>query len=105
MDFTPLLAGMAPHAKVAAAAFFGGVVRLFLRPASSILQTCLLLTSCVTCGYFGQPVMSHYLGLPSNFDGAIGALLGLVGVSLANGALKAADKLDLAHWFGRKELP
>lgn len=105
MDISDLMAGVAPHAKVAAAAFFGGVVRMFLRPARSLTQTALLLTSCVTCGYFGQPVASYFLGLPERFDGAVGALIGLVGVSLAQGLLKAADKADLAHWFSRKELP
>lgn len=101
MDITPILAGVAPHAKVAAAAFFGGVVRMFLRPARSLTQTALLLTSCVTCGYFGQPVASYFLSLPERFDGAIGALIGLVGVSLAQGLLKMADKFDFHAWLAK----
>lgn len=105
MDFPEIVAGLAPHAKVAASAFFGGVVRMFLRPARSLTQTAMLLTSCVTCGYFGQPVASFMLGLPERFDGAMGALMGLIGVSIAEGMLKAADKADLAHWFSRKETP
>lgn len=105
MDEPSFLVGIVPHAKVAAASFFGGVVRMFLRPAKSLAQTTLLLISCVTCGYFGQPVASYFLGLPERFDGAMGALIGLVGVSLAQGLLKTADKADFAHWLSRKELP
>lgn len=78
---------------------------MFLRPARSLTQTALLLTSCVTCGYFGQPVASYLLGLPERFDGAMGALIGLIGVSLAEGALKAADKADIAAWFTRSKTP
>jgi len=99
MDFPEIMVGMVPHAKVAAAAFFGGVVRMFLRPAKNLMQTALLLVSCVTCGYFGQPVTSYLLGLPERFDGAIGALIGLIGVSLAQGALKAADRFDFHAWL------
>lgn len=105
MDFTDLLAGTIPHAKIAVSAFAGGVVRMFLRPARTLPQTGLLLTSCVTCGYFGQPVASYLLGLPERFDGAMGALIGLIGVSLAEGALKAADKADLIGWFTRSKTP
>lgn len=89
-----ILAAMAPHAKVAVAALMGGMVRLFLRPARGIVQTAMLLGSCVTCGYYGQPVLSYALDLPGRFDGAVGAVLGLIGVSMAEGLLKGIDKLD-----------
>lgn len=87
------------HAKVAMAAFAGGMVRMFLRPAKNFSQAAMLVFACTSCGYFGQPVVSHLAGLPSQFDGAIGALLGLVGVSLAERALKWADKADLSRWL------
>jgi hypothetical protein len=102
MDFPEVLVGVIPHAKIAAASLAGGVVRLFLRPARDLLQTGLLLASCVTCGYFGQPVVSRLMGLPQDFDGAVGALLGLVGVSLASAALKAADKFDVLEWLSKR---
>lgn len=88
------LAELAPHAKIAAAAFAGGIVRLFLRPASSITQALMLISSCVTCGYFGQPAASYTLSIPAQFDGAVGALIGLFGLSLAQGVLKAIDRFD-----------
>jgi CHASE2 domain-containing sensor protein len=89
-----ILAELAPHAKIALAALAGGVVRLFLRPARSIGQTVLLLSSCVTCGYFGQPALSYAWAIPDRFDGAVGALLGLFGVSIATGLLRAVDRFN-----------
>ncbi len=89
-----ILAALAPHAKVAVAALLGGLVRLFLRPARGVPQTLMLLASCVTCGFYGQPVLSSIANLPERFDGAVGAVLGLIGVSMAEGLLKGVDKLD-----------
>lgn len=96
-----ILAELAPHAKIAAAAFAGGIVRLFLRPASTIMQGILLISSCVTCGYYGQPVASYMMGMPDKFDTAISALVGLMGVSFAQAMLKAMDRLDLRGVFLR----
>ena len=89
-----ILAELVPHAKVALASALGGMVRLFLRPTRGILPTLTLLASCVTCGYFGQPAFSYAFSLPERFDGAVGALIGLIGVSLAEGVLKAVDRFD-----------
>lgn len=102
MDFTDLVVGTVPHAKIAGAAFAGGVVRLFLRPAPNISQSAFLLASSAICGYFGHPLAIYALGLDQMQSAA---LFGLVGLSLAEGALKAADKADLVSWFTRKELP
>ncbi len=87
-------AALVPHAKIALAALLGGMVRLFLRPTRTVGSTVMLLTSCVTCGYFGQPVISYAMDLPARFDGAVGAILGLIGVSIAEGVLKGVDRLD-----------
>jgi hypothetical protein len=83
------------HVKILFASALGGMVRLFLRPARTISQAVMLVIACVTCGYYGQPILTWWLQLPDNFDGAIGALLGLIGVSIAERALKAADGLDI----------
>ncbi len=80
--------------KVALSAGAGGLVRIFLRPTRSLAQTALLLMSCVTCGFFGtQPVIDLW-GLPVSYAGAVGALLGFIGLSIAEGALRAIDAFD-----------
>jgi hypothetical protein len=80
--------------KIALSAGAGGMVRMFLRPARSLAQTVLLLVSCITCGFFGtQPVIALW-GLPVSYAGAVGALLGFIGLSIAEGALKALDAFD-----------
>lgn len=91
------------HAKLAFASLCGGVVRLLFRPAESLLKTLWLLFGCVTCGYYGTPVVLKMWGVSDPaYVGAIGALIGMIGLSLAQSALKAADKFDVAAWFGRK---
>lgn len=100
MDIGTIMGGaILAHAKIALAGFAGGMVRMFLRPAKSWRQAAMLILACTSCGYFGQPVASHLMGLPAQFDGAIGALLGLVGVSLCEKALKWADAADLSRWL------
>lgn len=89
------------HAKLAIAALCGGIVRLFLRPATSFLRTGWALFACVTCGFYGTPAMMHYLQLTpdSDFIGAMGAALGFIGLSVAERILRAADGLDLKSWL------
>lgn len=80
--------------KIALSAGAGGLVRMFLRPARSLAQTAMLLVSCVTCGFFGTDPLVDWLHLPSNYAGAVGALLGFIGLSIAEGVLRAVDALD-----------
>jgi len=91
------------HAKLAFASLCGGMVRLLFRPAASLVKTVWLLFGCVTCGFYGTPVMIKWWAIADpEYVGAIGALIGFVGLSFAEGALRAADKFDVAAWFGRK---
>jgi len=80
--------------KVALSAGAGGLVRMFLRPARSWGQTALLLASCITCGFFGTQPLMDLMQLPDNYAGAAGALLGFIGLSIAEGALRAIDAFD-----------
>jgi len=100
MDMDPMALA---HAKLAFASLCGGVVRLLFRPASSIWKTVWLLFGCVTCGFYGTPVMVKWFGLvDAEYVGAMGALIGMVGLSVAERALRAADKFDVGAWFERK---
>ncbi len=90
---------MVENAKVAFAALCGGITRLLFKPAESIRKTIWLLFGCVTCGFYGTLPVLRLLGLDTDYSGAIGAALGLVGLSLAQGALTAADKFDVWQWL------
>ena len=87
------------NAKIAFAALCGGITRLLFKPAENIRKTAWLLFGCVTCGYYGTPAVSHWLSISADYAGAVGATLGLVGLSFAQGALTAADKFDIVGWF------
>lgn len=96
--------GVVANAKIAVASLFGGIMRLSLKPAETILKTVWLLMGCVTCGVYGAPVIVKWWDIPPDpeYVAGFGAALGLVGLSFAQGALKAADKFDLSAWFQRK---
>lgn len=87
--------GMIANGKIAAGAAAGGLVRMFLRPARSLGQMVALLTSCITCGFYGTAPVADWLNLTRDYDGALGALLGFVGLSLAERLLRTADEVDL----------
>jgi hypothetical protein len=89
-------AGMIANGKIAAGAAAGGVMRMFLRPVRSLGQMAALLASCVTCGFYGTGPLLNWLTLPEDYAGAVGALLGFVGLSLAERLLKAVDEMDVA---------
>lgn len=89
------------NAKIAFAALCGGMTRLLFKPAENIRKTVWLLFGCVTCGYYGTPALSLWLAIGPDYAGAVGAALGLVGLSFAQGALTAADKFDIIGWFSR----
>lgn len=99
MDIDP---GLVANAKIAVAALFGGLIRLFFRPTETVLKTVWLLVGCVTCGFYGTPALLKWWEIDPEYSGAIGAALGLVGLSFAQGALKAADKIDVIGWMARR---
>lgn len=99
MDIDP---GLVASIKIAVASLAGGIVRLLFKPAENLFKTVWLLVGCVTCGFYGTPAIMKWWGLDPEYAGAIGAALGLVGLSFAQGALKAADKLDLIAWIKRR---
>jgi len=84
MDLDPSLLA---QAKLALASFFGGMVRLFLRPAASLLQSVGLVLSCVVCGYYFTPPVMMYFELQADWSGAVGALIGLAGLSIAEAVI------------------
>ena len=97
-QFDPVLVA---QAKLAVAAFCGGMLRLLFKPAASIGKTGWLLFGCVTCGFYGSSPFMRWWDLDQSYAGAVGALLGFVGLSFAEGLLKAVDTLDLKAWVSR----
>lgn len=90
------------HIKIAVAAACGGVVRLLFKPATSFVKTVWLLFGCVTCGFYGTPALVKWWAIDVEYVGAVGALLGFIGLSFAEGALRAADELNVTDWLVRK---
>lgn len=80
MDLPPL----SPEAKIVIASFAGGMIRLFLKPARSLLKSVWAIACCVICGYYFTPPTVMYFGLEDQWAGAVGALIGLVGLSIAD---------------------
>ena len=76
-------------------AFCGGVVRLFLRPAKSHRKTAMLLLCCVICGVIGTPAAIAVFKLNPDWSNWLCTGLGLIGLSLAQRALKIADEGSL----------
>lgn len=97
--------------KLVGASACGGVVRMFLRPAKTLMSSLLLIISCMIVGGFGTHPALWWLGLDTDFAGAMGAALGFIGLSLAQAALSWADKLKqmdiatVAGWFARGGRP
>lgn len=76
-------------------------MRLLFRPATSFLKSLWLLFGCVTCGFYGTPVMMNWWNLENEYVGAVGALIGFIGLSLAEGLLKAVDSISFKEWVAR----
>lgn len=98
MDIDP---SVAANAKIAAGAAAGGLVRLSLRPARSLGQTALLLTSCVTCGFYSTGPIIDWWNLPIAYAGAVGALSGFLGLSIAEAALKLNFRDLITRFLGK----
>jgi hypothetical protein len=104
MDAPGLDPAWAVHAKLAFAALCGGITRLLFRPATSFVKTIWLLFGCVTCGFYGTPVIMNWWGMGQDYAGAVGAVLGFMGLSFAEAALKASDgwSAKVFEWIERK---
>lgn len=98
MDIDPVVVA---NAKIAAGAAAGGVVRIFLRPARTFSQTVLLLASCITCGFYSTRPLIDWWHLPTDYAGAVGALAGFLGLSVAEAALKLNFRDILSRFIGK----
>jgi hypothetical protein len=87
-------------AKVAAAGGFGAWVLVYLRHPGSLLRAVFLVSIGVGIASIFADPLSDWIGLK---EVQAAALLGLVGKGIAEGVLKAIEKVDFAQWvFGRK---
>lgn len=86
-------------ARVGSAAFAGGVMFHALRPAASVVGLLTRMTASVLAGLvFTDPVMI-YFSIGSDFVWGVGALIGLCGLSVAHGVLRAVEKFDFTAFF------
>lgn len=94
-DFDP---SWMDHLKLGVAAFAGGMARLYIKPATSLLRSVWQLFGCITCGYYGTPVILGWWEIDAAYAGAVGASIGFIGLSIAEATLLAADKMDFKEW-------
>lgn len=92
---------MIDHLKIAIAAAAGGFVRLLFRPGKTWGQTLWVIIACISCGYYSTPAVMHWFALPPNFVGAVGAAAGFIGLSVAEGVLRAVDGVDVQAMAAR----
>jgi len=89
----------AAEVRVGLAAFTGGLIYHAIRPASSIFKGVTQIVASVLAGLiFTEPCLL-YFSIPQAYAGAVGAGIGLLGLSIAAQALRAVEKLDLAALF------
>ena len=98
MDLDPVVAA---NAKIAVGAAAGGIVRMALRPARSFSQMLMLLASCVTCGFYATKPVIDWWSLPNDYSGAVGALTGFLGLSVAEAALKLNFRDLMARFLAK----
>ena len=90
-DFDPQLVA---QIKVGASAFAGGIIYHAMRPAKTWPKLLVGLMSNVLCGVvFTAPVM-HYFSIDQSLAGGVGAVLGLFGLAIAGGILKAVEQFN-----------
>lgn len=100
-------AAFTEHAMLAIASFCGGAVRLFLRPPDGktfferFCKAIWCVFCCIACGYFFAPIVRSALGLPVDWENGAAALLGLVGLSLAERVLLAVERASMKAWVAR----
>lgn len=95
-DFDPETAA---QVRVGLASFTGGLIYHAVRPAGSFAKVVTRTIASVLAGFvFTEPAML-YFGISTAYTGAVGALIGLLGPTLASNALRAVEKLDLAALF------
>jgi hypothetical protein len=87
------------QAVIMLASFCGGLVRLFIRPAETMKRSIFLLASCTICGQFGTPFILFEFPDWAPMQNGIAACVGLVGLSIATGILRAIDRFDFADLF------
>ncbi len=91
----------AQHAQLAVGAASGAAVRVYLlKPAGWLQMLAMGLASFALAATFGETAYAHLKGYGLNLP-ATGALVALVGLGIAEGAVKAAAKFDLGALFKR----
>ena len=76
----------------AVAGFYGTLLYLAHTEELSRKQMLLALFTGIACSIWLPPLVSAYLGLPEPVENALAFLIGLTGMSLIAGILRAGDK-------------
>mgnify|MGYP006363137255 FL=1 len=96
LDLDPQLVA---QAKVGLSGLAGGIIYHSLRPAKTLPKLITGLTANLLCGLmFTHPVMT-YFNIPVEYSGGVGAALGLCGLAVAAGILKAVEQFNFSALF------
>ena len=100
MDIDPAVLA---QVKIAIASFCGGAVRLFLRPAATLGKSVFLVFCCMVCGFYFTPIVMNIAGVTGgDWAGAVGAGLGLIGLSVARAALNLDWGAMIDKWMPQR---
>ena len=100
-DIDPELVALA---KAGLAPLGGAISYHAIRPAKTIGKALTNALASVMCGlFFTAPVLTWF-GWGQEFAGGVGAALGLCGLAIASGLIRALEKFDWRIWLpGKKE--
>lgn len=85
--------------RLAMSALAGGVIYHAIRPAATWAKVATRTVACVLAGFiFTEPAMLFF-DIPDAYTGAVGAGIGLGGLSIASGVLRAIERFDFAALF------
>lgn len=92
--------------KLAFASLVGALARLYFRPAATFLRSLWLVGLSIAFGYFFTPIAMDVFGFDPSWRDGVAVILGLVGLSIAEGVLlvnwKAIVRALVQPWIAKE---
>ena len=89
------------QAQVMVGGAVGAGLRLYLRPAGSLLRACFTGALCIGSASVFGPTAAKWLAWASINQAGSGAVVALVTLTVAEGVLRAVEKFDFMAFFRR----
>lgn len=86
------------------AAFFGATVALVSTPRLNLWQLIASILAGMAVAVYMEPLVSYWIGLPTNLQAGVAFILGLSGLIIAAGVIEVSRKLPAIAlgWLDRK---